>query len=209
MAGSHVVVARYDMLALDVLDSGCIFIGDEQPTATAMPTRRRRPARPATPTPAGSAEPTDTPAPIATPAGSALPDVTIPPWDGKERLNILLIGTDKRAGRADLQHRHADRRLDRPGHQAGRDVQPAARHGRRAAAAGPARARLRAGLHAARSTPGCTQVRSRSDLFPGNSATRGYNGLKAILGNLYGLDIKYFVEVNFDGFKRSSTRSAG
>ena len=33
MAGSHVVVARYDMLAHDVLDSGCIFVGD---TATAQ-----------------------------------------------------------------------------------------------------------------------------------------------------------------------------
>jgi hypothetical protein len=28
MMGSHVVVARYDMLALSVLDSDCIFIGD-------------------------------------------------------------------------------------------------------------------------------------------------------------------------------------
>jgi LCP family protein required for cell wall assembly len=45
-----------------------------------------------------------------------------------------------------------------------------------------------------------TSVRNRADLFPGGKATRGYNGLKAIMGNLYGLDIKYFVEVNFDGF---------
>ena len=44
-------------------------------------------------------------------------------------------------------------------------------------------------------------VRGRADLFPGTDRTRGYNGLKAILGNLYGLDIKYFVEVNFDGFR--------
>jgi LCP family protein required for cell wall assembly len=47
-----------------------------------------------------------------------------------------------------------------------------------------------------------TSIHRRSDLFPGTNATRGYNGLKAILGNLYGLDIKYFVEVNFDGFKK-------
>ena len=37
---------------------------------------------------------------------------------------------------------------------------------------------------------------------PATSRTRGYNALKPILGNLYGLDIKYFVEVNFDGFKK-------
>ena len=49
MAGSHVVVARYDMLAQDVLDSGCIFISDA--TEDVRPaTRRRRPAAPA-PTP--------------------------------------------------------------------------------------------------------------------------------------------------------------
>src|SRR4029079_9521422 len=45
-----------------------------------------------------------------------------------------------------------------------------------------------------------TSVRNRADLFPGTDRTRGYNGLKAIIGNLYGLDIKYFVEVNFEGF---------
>ena len=51
MAGSHVVVARYDMLAMDVLDSGCIFIGDDNKTcdldATPSPsTRRHRRAEP-------------------------------------------------------------------------------------------------------------------------------------------------------------------
>ena len=44
--------------------------------------------------------------------------------------------------------------------------------------------------------------RRRSDLWPGNDRTRGYNALKSTLGELYDLDIKYFVEVNFDGFKK-------
>jgi LCP family protein required for cell wall assembly len=47
-----------------------------------------------------------------------------------------------------------------------------------------------------------TATRGRGDLVPGTSKTRGYNALKSVLGNLYGLDIKYFVEVNFTGFKR-------
>ena len=63
MAGSHVVVARYDMLAQDVLDNGCIFISD--PTkecdldATPSPGSlgRRRP------TTGPTAGPTDTPDP--------------------------------------------------------------------------------------------------------------------------------------------------
>jgi LCP family protein required for cell wall assembly len=42
----------------------------------------------------------------------------------------------------------------------------------------------------------------RSDAWPGTRATRGYNALKAALGHLYDLEIKYYVEVNFDGFKQ-------
>ena len=54
MAGSHVVVARYDMLAKDVLDSGCIFIGDHakdvrpRRLADARASAGRRPPRRAT-----------------------------------------------------------------------------------------------------------------------------------------------------------------
>jgi LCP family protein required for cell wall assembly len=47
-----------------------------------------------------------------------------------------------------------------------------------------------------------SEVQNRPDLFAGSDATRGYNGIKAILGQLYGLDIRYFVEVNFSGFER-------
>jgi LCP family protein required for cell wall assembly len=43
--------------------------------------------------------------------------------------------------------------------------------------------------------------RNRSDLWPGGKSTRGYNALKSLLGELYGLDIKYFVKVNFEGFR--------
>ena len=46
------------------------------------------------------------------------------------------------------------------------------------------------------------QNRNRTDLWPGNSAqTRGFNSLKAILGELYGLDIRYYVKVDFEGFR--------
>jgi LCP family protein required for cell wall assembly len=47
-----------------------------------------------------------------------------------------------------------------------------------------------------------TQNRNRSDLWPGKTAqARGFNALKAILGKLYGLDIRYYVKVDFGGFK--------
>ena len=47
-----------------------------------------------------------------------------------------------------------------------------------------------------------TSAQARSDAFPGTKATRGYTGLKAILGYLYGLDIQYYIEVNFEGFRQ-------
>ena len=58
------------------------------------------------PSPGGSAEPSDSlepepsdaPSVDPSPVGSDLPDATAPPWDGKERLNILLIGADEQGG---------------------------------------------------------------------------------------------------------------
>jgi LCP family protein required for cell wall assembly len=48
-----------------------------------------------------------------------------------------------------------------------------------------------------------TANRNRSDLWPGKTANaRGFNSLKALLGELYGLDIRYYALVNFQGFRK-------
>jgi LCP family protein required for cell wall assembly len=48
-----------------------------------------------------------------------------------------------------------------------------------------------------------TANRNRTDLWPGKSANaRGFNALKALLGELYGLKINYYALVGFDGFKK-------
>ena len=100
MSGAHVVVARYDLMACGVLNDPCIFLvrrpdrdrdcDDADAVAVAAPAR------------APTDEPIDTPSPTPTPPpvqGSDLPNATIPPWDGTERLNILLIGSDQRPRR--------------------------------------------------------------------------------------------------------------
>ena len=190
MAGSHVAVARYDMLALDLLESGCIFIGD-QPTKACSVDPTPGPGE----SPAGSAEPEPSV------VGGDVPNVSIPPWDGRAQLNILLIGTDQRPREgtyntdtlivvsiAPLTKQVAMFSLPRDTVDV--PVPP-----------GPAQ-QAYGSVYPRKINAWFTSVRNRGDLFPGTDRTRGYNGLKAIVGNLYGLDIKYFVEVNFEGFVR-------
>jgi LCP family protein required for cell wall assembly len=201
MSGAHVVVARYDLLARDVLTDPCVFIvndaeGDAECDATAS----------AAPTPSGqsSDEPTDSPSasPSEPPVqGSALPNVSIPPWDGTQRLNILLIGSDQRPNEGTY---NTDTlivvSIDPVTKQVAmfslpRDSTDVP------LPAGPL-ANAYGGAYPNKINSLFTAVRNRADLVPGNKTNRGYNALKSVLGNLYQLDIKYFVEVNFDGFKQ-------
>jgi LCP family protein required for cell wall assembly len=196
MAGSHIVVARYDLLAQDALTGGCIFIGqdisaecDEQPSPT--------PGTTGSPDP--SADPTASPTPEPTLIGTPVPNVSIPPWDGQERLNILLIGADEQEG----------------GHNTDTlivvSIDPVTKQVAMFSLprdtvnvpipSGPAR-NVWGRDYANKINSFFVNNRNRSDLWPGNDRTRGYNALKAAMGELYQLDVRYFVEVNFDGFKK-------
>ena len=200
MAGSHAVIARYDLLGRTFLENPCIFVGD--PSKPCNLDTSPSPGSSATPG-TGSASPTDSPEPEGTPVGSALPNATIPPWDGKARLNILLIGADQRPGDGTF---NTDTlivvSIDPVTKQVAmfslpRDTSNVP------TPPGPARQAF-GPVYGKKINAWWTSIHRRTDLFPGNvkNGTVGYNGLKAILGNLYGLDIKYFVEVNFDGFKK-------
>jgi len=201
MSFAHVAVARYDVIALGALDNPCTFISDATPDSCDQ-------------TPSGSASaaasdtgPTDQPldSPTATPTeppiqGTPLPQQTIPPWNGTERLNILLIGSDQRPHQGTF---NTDTLIvvsidpttkqvamfSLPRDTTGVPLPP-----------GPLRNAF-GSTYNSKINSFWTAVHSRADLVPGSNATRGYNGLKEVLGYLYNLDIKYFVEVNFDGFK--------
>lgn len=199
MTGGHVVVARYDLDAINLLSSECIFIGsgsDEDCRPTASPSGSLDPTDP--PDPSASAEPSITEPPVQ---GSALPNVTIPPWDGQERLNILLIGTDQRPQEGTY---NTDTlivvSIDPTSGQVAmfslpRDTVDVPMP------AGPLRNAF-GPVYTRKINAFFTSIRNRADLVPGTDRTRGYNGLKMVLGELYGLELKYFVEVNFDGFKQ-------
>ena len=204
MAGTHVAVARYDMIAMDFLEGGCVFIGAEQVDEDCELDESPSPSSPADP----SRLPSDalpsvapSPTPEATPVGTALPNVQIPPWDGKKRLNILLIGSDQRP-KEDFYNTDTlivvsvDPETKKVAmFSLPRDVVDVP------IPSGPAQ-RVFGTVYAGKINSWFGAIRHREDLYPGSNRTRGYNGLKAILGELYGLDIKYFVEVNFNGFKK-------
>jgi len=191
LGAGHVALARLDLIAIRTLD--CIF----DPEATDC-------ARPASPTPGASgspaptdAEPTD-PAVSLPPEGSAVPDATTPPWDGTERLNILLIGADEQGGGHNTDTLITVS-IDPVTGQVAMFTLP-----RDAVNVpipdGPAR-RVYGSVYEGKINSLFVSASRRADAFPGTARTRGYNALKATLGNLYGLDIKYYVEVNFEGFK--------
>jgi LCP family protein required for cell wall assembly len=191
MSGAHVAVARYDLLATSLAD--CVFTADAarcpEPSTSAVPTLA--------PDASTSLEPTLS----LPPEGSPLPNATVPPWNGKDRLNILLIGTDQRPSEGTY---NTDTLIVV-------SIDPATKRVAMFSLprdtvdvpvpAGPARTAL-GPIYTRKINSFFSAVRNRADLFPGTAATRGYNGLKAILGELYGLQIQYFVEVNFDGFRQ-------
>ncbi len=201
MSGGHVVVARYDLLAMGAVGDECVFIGQgtddaECEAATPSPGGSGDPSQ--EPAESGSPEPTVTEPPIQ---GTALPNVTIPPWDGTERLNVLLIGTDQRPQEGTY---NTDTlivvSIDPATKQVAMFSLPRDSWGV-PLPSGPLRSAF-GSTYQQKINAFFTSVRNRADLVPGTDATRGYNGLKLVLGELYGLDIKYFVEVNFDGFKQ-------
>ena len=188
MSLGHVAVARYDLLLAGT--TACIFDAgasgcDAGPSASADT----------------SAEPTDEGIPTVDPSavGTPVPSVSIPPWDGTEPLNILLIGADEQGGGHNTDTMIV-LSIDPATNQVAmfqlpRDTVDVP------VPAGPAR-RVFGTVYAGKINSWFVAVRHRPDLYPGTDATRGYNGLKAILGELYGIDIRYYVEVNFDGFRR-------
>ncbi len=196
MAGAHVVVARYDLLAQDALGS-CIFVNQsndaecEDPDASASPP----PSGPTNDSP----EPTESSTPEPTFTGTAVPSVEIPPWDGRERLNILLIGSDEQRGGHNTDTlitvsidpvTKQVAMFSLPRDTVDVPVPP-----------GDAQ-RVWGRSYRAKINAWFVENRRRRDLWPGNDRQRGYNALKAIMGELYDLKIRYFVEVNFDGFKK-------
>lgn len=205
MGIGHVAVARYDLLGMELVN--CVFT--EEPGAEC-----EQPGTGAEGTPGASGQPSGTGAPgeseapgesdaVPTPNPSATGSLapTLPPWDGKERLNILAVGVDAREG--DATSFNTDTLIvvsvDPVTNQVAMFQVP------RDMVDVPVPANARAlwgSTYGGKVNSWYNQNRNRTDLWPGKSATaRGFNALKALLGELYGLDIRYYVKVDFSGFR--------
>ena len=194
IAGGHAVFAYYGAEAQSTLS--CIF----DPSGTNQCDQASDAPGPSD---EASLQPGDSPTAPATsapPLGSELPTATLPDWNGNDRLNILLIGADQRPKEGTF---NTDTlivvSIDPNTKQVAmfslpRDTIDVP------IPAGPARS-VFGSSYANRINSLWTNSRFRSDAFPGNDNNRGFNALKSVLSELYGLDIQYYVMVNFEGFK--------
>jgi LCP family protein required for cell wall assembly len=183
MGGAHAAVAYYDLQALTAVQN--IF----NPTDTGAGAGPS--PSPGTTNAAGA-----TASPAPSPSDAAAGATALVPWNGTGRLNILLIGTDKRPNEGTWNTdtlivasidpaSHQVAMFSLPRDTVGVPLPPI-----------PARATFGA-TYNLKINSLFLQARARPDLFPGG----GYEALKDTLGYLYGIPISYFVEVDFTGFK--------
>jgi LCP family protein required for cell wall assembly len=225
LVGSHVAVAQPVFIATDVYNAITDNAGDESEVLTPEQLRelggedfelftgeltQQEALEPA-------ASPGTTRRPATTPEPTAAPDPTPEPterpeWDGRERLNILLIGSD--GGRQGVNDKSllTDTMITV-------SVDPVTK--RLAFISLP---RDTSNIPLPKSWPAYRalggkwnnkintlyfQARGRPDLFPGNDKQRGYKALMGALGELYGLDIKYYVAVDLNSFRNVVTALGG
>jgi LCP family protein required for cell wall assembly len=207
LLASHVAVAQPVFFASETLND-INDAGDESEVLTAeelaeqggddFVLRTEKPSEPRTPQASGQlATPGPTQPSEPTPEPTPAPD-----WDGKERLNILLIGSDggRRGHTSFLTDTMITVSIDPTTGRVAfislpRDTTgvPLPRNwGAYRALGGKYNNKINTLYYLGR---------ARSDLFPGNDKERGYNALMGALGELYGLDIRYYVAVNISSFR--------
>jgi LCP family protein required for cell wall assembly len=198
MSVVHVAVARYDLLFSGSLS--CVFGGNgagcNSPDDSGSPGTSGAPGA----TDQGTPEPSDSIGPETT----ATPG---PEWNGKDRLNILLIGADEQEGAHNTDTMIVVS-IDPTTNQVvmfslPRDTVDVP------LAPGPMQ-RVYGSTYGGKINSLWVTVHKHSDWFPnikvdGHTIANGpgYSGLMSTLANLYQIPggIQYFVEVNFRGFK--------
>ena len=197
IAGSHAVVARYGGEAQDI--ASCI----EDPNCDTPDQASPNPSDGSSFGPSDGPLATDSPAPtlslppVGTPLASTSP---VAAWNHTERLNILLLGVDQRAGDKTF---NTDTMIVVSIDPVTKNVALFSLPRDTVNVPLPASAQGVFGrVYAGKINSLWTNARNRPDAFPGVGNARGYNAIKEALGTLYGLNIQYYVMVNFQGFQQ-------
>ncbi len=178
MGMAHVALARYDRIAHDTI----VAMTTDQPS-----------------NPAASAALGASAAPRATGA-TPQPEPTVIPWDGG-RLNVLLVGVDQRpADRTFNTDTMIVASIDPATGQVSMFSIPRDFEQIPLPPSWPAAAYF-GGTYPNKINSIWTFAEGAPDLFPGSDANRGVNALKGTIGYLLGIQIPYYVEVNFSGFR--------
>lgn len=204
LAISHVAVARFPLLAYEALIG--IGGGDEAPIVprpSSAPTLSPRPSAGA-PTASPGTSPTAAP-PTATLPSPVTPGATIGPdaaWNGRDRLNILLIGADRRedGGVTYLTDTLIVATIDPVTRQIGMISLPRDTTQVPFPPSWEGVTSLYGTTYAGKINALYTEARNRGDPFTGSDAQRGYIAIKGALSELYQLDIQYYLAVDLGGF---------
>jgi LCP family protein required for cell wall assembly len=189
IAGTHVVVARYGGAAQDVVS--CIQDPNCDPLAGESPNPSDQPLSTDSPTPTLSLPP------VGTPLASTS---AVPAWNHTDRLNILLLGVDQRQGDSTF---NTDTMIVVSIDPVTKNVALFSLPRDTVDVPLPASAHSVFGsVYAGKINSLWTNAKNRPDAFPGTGNARGYNAMKEALGTLYGLNIQYYVMVNFQGFQQ-------
>ncbi len=179
MSMAHVALARYDRIAHDTL----VAVTTDAP-----------------------ANPTVTAAPGATPAptvagATSQPQPAIVPWDGG-RLNVLLVGVDQRpADQTFNTDTMIVASIDPATGQVSMFSLPRDLEQIPLPPSWPA-ASYYGGIYPNKINSIWTTAQGSPGLFPGTDANRGVTALKGTIAYLLGIQIPYYVEVNFSGFRQ-------
>lgn len=206
MSAVHIAVARYDLLLANA--EGCVFVGEgsgDQASCTS-PDSSASPGD-SGPTDTGA---TDTSRPSPSDLGSVGPAASaasLPPWNGTDRLNILLVGADEQEGGHNTDTMIVVS-IDPKSNQVVMFSLPRDTVDVPIPASDTKARAVFGSTYGGKINSYWATVHKRSDWYPtipGIDGGPGYNGLMSLLGNLYFQDstaIRYFVEVNFQGFKQ-------
>jgi len=187
----HAAVARYDRIAFDTIAAitGPSAVGD---AGSPSPTTGLAVA----PSASGGASPATGVGQTASAAPSSVP------WNGTGRLNVLLLGSDQRPPDPTF---NTDTMIVASIDPASGEVAmfsvPRDTENVPLAAGTPAAAYFPDGLYPNRLNSLWTYAYGNPGLFPGPPLTRGFTALKGAVGQLLGIDIPYYVMVNFSGFR--------